>query len=123
MGPAPVAGDYITPGAAAWVTIRMLLGDTDTPFAELKLQDSPDAVTWTDVAGGDMAGSTVGLPTAGDGETVWLWSINPANVNTHLRIAATVGVGVTGANFCIFADVYPAAASTTDPNAIAQLNV
>ncbi|MDQ2946393.1 MAG: hypothetical protein M3Y27_10700, partial [Acidobacteriota bacterium] len=54
-----------------YANFRTVLGTTDTPFTALKLQESDDNATWTDIPGLDYSIAPAVLPSASDGTHVF----------------------------------------------------
>lgn len=80
---------------AGWedVTIVFHLGVTDTAMTVLKLQESNDDSTWTDVTGGSFSSS---LPTALDDGSTWAWRLRCAAHKRYLQIVGTADTAFPG---------------------------
>jgi hypothetical protein len=79
-----------------YATLEVVLGATDVGLTALKLQESDDNSTWTDVPSGDFSISGT-LPTSSNSNTLWGWDINLTGRMRYLRPAITVGNGTLGA--------------------------
>lgn len=75
------------------VTVVFHVGDTDTALTVLKLVESNDDSTWTDVTGGDYSSS---LPAATDDGKTWAWRLLTAAHKRYLSIVATVDTAYAG---------------------------
>lgn len=85
------------------VNVLFSLGASDIAMAALKLQESDDASTWTDITGlvygtsTNIAGSTSALPSADDYNKVYEFSIrNMTGRKRYIQIVATAGNGSAG---------------------------
>ncbi len=77
--------------------IDLVIGATDIAFATLKLQESDDDSTYTDVTGGNFSTSGT-LPSDTADNTIVAWDVDCA-VGTrkrYLKVVATAGNGSVG---------------------------
>jgi hypothetical protein len=79
-----------------YATLEVVLGATDVALTTLKLQESDDNSTWSDVTGGDFSISGT-LPTSSSSNTLWGWDIDLRGRKRYLRPVITVGSGTLGA--------------------------
>ena len=80
---------------AGWedVTIVFHVGFTDTALTVLKLVESDDDSTWTDVTGGSYSSS---LPAGTDDGLTWAWRLLTAAHKRYLSIVATADTAYPG---------------------------
>lgn len=79
-------------------TLRIHLGATDAALSAMKLQESDDNSTWSDVPGGDFSVSPATLPTATSDNSIYEVQVSlRGNRKRYLKPVITVGNGATGA--------------------------
>jgi len=83
----------------SYADILVALGATDIALTALKLQESDDNSTYTDVPLSDYSVAAVGtLPTATDDNHIFGWSVNSkGNRKRYLKPVITIGNGTAGA--------------------------
>lgn len=85
-----------------YCTIIVQLGATDIAMAALKVQDSPDDITFADVDGldtdgdADHQGDVAALPSATDDDKFVIFEIDCRYVDRYLDLVATAGDGAAG---------------------------
>jgi len=81
-----------------YAVIRLALGATDVALTTLKLQESDDNSTFTDITGADFSISPLSLPTNASSNTLWEWQVDLRGTRKrYLRPAITIGNGSLGA--------------------------
>ena len=103
--------------------IAVYIGANDADWTTLKLQESPDNSSWTDVAGADFSIGPNVLPSSSDSYVIWEWQINLALRQRYLRPIQTIGTGVNGAFLTTIAQLYPSPPQSTDTNATQQISI
>jgi hypothetical protein len=88
-----------------YATFKIVLGTTDTPFTALKLQESDDNATWTDISGLDYSIAPAVLPGASDGTHVFGFDVDLRGRKRYLRPLITLGSGTNGAYITVVADL------------------
>jgi hypothetical protein len=89
-----------------YAVIRLSLGATDVALTTLKLQESDDNSTFTDIAGADFSVSPLSLPTNASTDTLWEWQVDlRGSRKRYLRPAITVGNGSLGAFVSVTAEL------------------
>lgn len=84
------------------VEIILALGATDIAMTALKVQESDDDSTYTDIddtvvgTATDLDGNTSSLPSATDDDSVILFNIDMLGKKRYLKVVATFGDGTTG---------------------------
>lgn len=102
-----------------YAVIRLSLGATDVALTTLKLQESDDNSTFTDVTGADFSVSPLSLPTSGSSNTLWEWQVDlRGSRKRYLRPAVTIGNGSLGAFVSVTAEL--SRAEQTPYNATTQ---
>jgi hypothetical protein len=82
--------------------ILVMLGATDVSMAALKVQESDDNSTYTDVVGlrvgtdTEISGSASTLPSATDDNKIWVFDVDCRGRKRYLKLVATAGAGTTG---------------------------
>ena len=97
-----------------YATFIIALGTTDTPFTALKLQESDDNATWTDVPGLDYSIAPAVLPGAADGTHLFTFDVDLRARKRYLRPLVTLGAGTAGAYVTILAALHRAEQSPRD---------
>lgn len=87
-------------GAGA-VDFLIVLGGADIATTVLKVQESDDDTTYTDITDGGFTGSA--LPSATSDNTIWRIRVNMKGKKRHLRLVFTVGDGSTGVTATVIA--------------------
>jgi hypothetical protein len=91
-----------------YAVIRVTLGATDIGLTALKLQESDDNSTFTDVPGTDFSVSPLSLPTSSNGDTLWEFQIDLRGRKRYLKPLVTVGSGTSGAFVSASAELFRA---------------
>ncbi|HEY2589825.1 MAG TPA: hypothetical protein VGI81_29040 [Tepidisphaeraceae bacterium] len=92
-----------------YAVIRVALGATDVGLTALKLQESDDNSTFTDVPGTDFSVSPLSLPTSGNGNTLWEFQVDlRGGRKRYLKPLVTVGNGTVGAFVAVCAELFRA---------------
>jgi hypothetical protein len=91
-----------------YALVRVILGSTDIALTALKLQESDDNSTWTDIPGLDYSVSPATLPTAGDDNHVFSFDVDLRGRKRYLKPIVTVGNGSAGAYVAVLADLFRA---------------
>lgn len=92
-----------------WCDLFVMLGATDIAMAALKLQESDDNATYTDVPGADFAtgtqpdGTAAALPSATQDNTFFAFRVKLNARMRYLDLVATGGDGTAGAYITAFA--------------------
>lgn len=87
---------------AAYAEIVLQLGATDIALTALKLQESDDDSSYTDVTGADFDGGentdgeTLALPSATDDGQTCVFQVDLLGRKRYLQVVATFGDGSTG---------------------------
>lgn len=85
-----------------FASVFAMLGATDIALTVLKLQESDDNSTWTDVSnaafgtGTDSGGSASALPSATDDDKIFAWRYDVSKGKRYLKVVATIGNGAAG---------------------------
>lgn len=93
----------------AFARIFLYLGATDIAMTALKIQESDNDSSYSDVTGlvygtsTDVAGSTSALPTATDDNKCFVFEIDLRGRKRYLDLVATCGDGAAGTYVCAFA--------------------
>jgi hypothetical protein len=104
-----------------YASVHLLLGATDIALTALKLQESDDNATWTDVVGTrfgtdtDMAGNASTLPSATDDNHVFVFDVDCRSRKRYLKPVISVGAGTTGAFAAVLALQSRGAIAPHDP--------
>jgi hypothetical protein len=86
----------------AYSDLVVALGATDIPLSVLKLTESDDNITYTDVPGSDFSVAPATLPSATDDNNFFAWHVQmTGSRKRYLKPAITVGNGATGAFVCV----------------------
>ena len=88
-----------------YAVIRVILGSTDAALTALKLQESDDDATWSDVPGLDYSIGPATLPTAADSNMVFSFDVDLVGRKRYLKPLITVGAGTNGAYVAAIADL------------------
>ena len=88
-----------------YAVFRVVLGSTDAALTALKLQESDDNSTYTDVPGLDYAVSPASLPSASDDNHVFTFDVDLRGRKRYLKPVVTVGNGTNGAYVAVLADL------------------
>ena len=89
-----------------YAVIRLSLGATDIALTTLKLQESDDNSTFTDISGADFSVAPLTLPTSGSSNTLWEWQVDlRGSRKRYLRAAITIGNGSLGAFVSVTAEL------------------
>lgn len=92
-----------------YAVIRVMLGATDVGLTALKLQESDDNSTFTDVPGTDFSVSPLSLPTSSNGNTLWEFQVDlRGGRKRYLKPVITVGNGTLGAFVAVNAELFRA---------------
>lgn len=87
---------------ASYAEIVLQIGATDIAMTVLKVQESDDDSTYTDVSGAtfdggtDVGGGTLALPSATDDNQTCVFQINMVGRKRYLKVVATFGDGTAG---------------------------
>ena len=93
----------------AYAVIRVSLGATDVGLTALKLQESDDNSTFTDVPGADFSVSPLSLPTSSNGDTLWEFQVDlRGGRKRYLKPVVTIGNGTVGAFVAVSAELFRA---------------
>jgi hypothetical protein len=92
--------------SAGWVTFCVLLGALDIALTALKVQESDDDSTFTDVTGTDFSVSPATLPAATDDNNLFGVQVNMLGRKRYLRLVATMGNGVAGGFLVAWAELH-----------------
>ena len=84
---------------------RVALGSTDVALTALKLQESDDNSTWSDIAGLDYSISPATLPTASDDNHLFSFDVDLRGRKRYLKPVITVGNGTNGAYVTVQAEL------------------
>lgn len=82
-----------------YLTVVCYIGATDIAMAALKVQESDDDSTYTDISGLDYTGS---FPSATDDNKFFTFDIDLRNKKRYIRLVATAGNGTTGTYMTAF---------------------
>jgi hypothetical protein len=97
---------------ATYAVIEVVLGATDIALTAMKLQESDDNSTYTDVAGSvfgtsnkdtDVAST---LPSATDDNKVFTWFVDLRGRMRYLKPVITIGNGAAGAFTVVIAELW-----------------
>lgn len=88
---------------AGWVTFLVYMGATDIAVAAMKLRESDDDSTFTDVPGADFSVSPATLPAATDDNKIYAVQVNMLGRKRYLDLTLTGGDGSAGAYFVVLA--------------------
>jgi len=88
---------------AGWVTFEVFLGATDIAVAAMKLRESDDDSSYSDVPGADFSVSPATLPSATDDNHVFAIQVNMLGRKRYLDLTLTGGDGTAGAFFMVVA--------------------
>jgi hypothetical protein len=88
-----------------YATFRVALGSTDAALTALKLQESDDNSTWSDIPGLDYSVSPATLPTATDDNHLFTFDVDLRGRKRYLKPVITVGSGTNGAYVTVQADL------------------
>ena len=88
-----------------YAVFKVILGSTDSGLSELKIQESDDNSTWTDVPGLDFSVSPAVLPSASDSNDIFAFDIDLRGRKRYLRPAIIVGSGTNGTYLTVIADL------------------
>ena len=92
-----------------YAVIRVTIGVTDVGFAALKLQESDDNSTFTDVPGTDFSVAPLALPASTNGDTLWEIQVDlRGGRKRYLKPLITVGNGTVGAFVAVSAELFRA---------------
>ena len=92
-----------------YAVVRVAIGATDVGLTTLKLQESDDNATFTDVAGADYSVAPLALPTNSATNTLWEWQVDlRGSRKRYLRPAITIGNGALGAFVAAEAELFRA---------------
>jgi hypothetical protein len=81
-----------------YAVVRVALGATDVALTTLKLEESDDNSTFTDVPGADYSIAPLALPTSSSSDTLWEWQVDlRGSRKRYLKPAITIGNGSLGA--------------------------
>ena len=97
-----------------YTSIRVILGVSDAALTALKLQESDDNSTWTDISGFDYSISPNTLPAAGAAGRVYAFDTDLRPRKRYLRPVITVASGTTGAFLTVLADLHRAEQAPRD---------
>jgi hypothetical protein len=93
----------------AYAVIRVAIGVTDAGFTALKLQESDDNSTFTDVPGTDFSVSPLALPASTNGNTLWEFQVDlRGGRKRYLKPLVTIGNGSLGAFVAVGAELFRA---------------
>jgi hypothetical protein len=88
-----------------YASIRVALGSTDAALTALKLQESDDDSTWSDIPGLDYSVSPATLPTTANANGIFTFDVNLIGRKRYLKPVITVGSGTNGAYVTVQADL------------------
>ncbi|HZK81277.1 MAG TPA: hypothetical protein VFC46_09430 [Humisphaera sp.] len=88
-----------------YASVRVALGSTDAALTALKLQESDDNSSYSDVPGLDFSVSPATLPTSGAGNSVYSFDVDLRGRKRYLKPVITVGSGTNGAYVTVQADL------------------
>ncbi|HWE02444.1 MAG TPA: hypothetical protein VG326_08530 [Tepidisphaeraceae bacterium] len=88
-----------------YAMVHVALGSTDAALTALKLQESDDDSTWSDVPGLDFSVSPATLPTSSSGNSVYSFDVDLRGRKRYLKPVVTVGSGTNGAYVTVQADL------------------
>ena len=92
-----------------YAVIRVTIGATDVALTALKLQESDDNSTFTDVPGTDFSVAPLSLPTSGNGNTLWEFQVDlRGGRKRYLKPVVTIGNGTLGAFVAVGAELFRA---------------
>jgi hypothetical protein len=81
-----------------YAVVRVAIGATDVGITALKLQESDDNSTFTDVPGTDYSVAPLTLPSSANGNTLWEWQVDlRGSRKRYLKPVITIGNGTLGA--------------------------
>jgi hypothetical protein len=84
---------------------RVVLGSTDAALTALKLQESDDNSSWSDIAGLDYSVSPATLPTASDDNHIFGFDVDLRGRKRYLKPVITVASGSNGAYMAVVAEL------------------
>ncbi|MDE1946198.1 MAG: hypothetical protein KGH93_03335 [Patescibacteria group bacterium] len=117
--------DTQSPNGYDYMTIVFQLGATDVALSALKLTESDDDSSYSDVTGGGFTGSN--LPSATDDGKNWVWNVQLSGARKrYYKVVATAASGSTGAQgacLAILANYTEAPFNATTQNAKAIINL
>lgn len=80
-----------------YVEFLLILGATDIALTVVKLTESDDDSSYSDVSGTTFgAGTAPALPTATDDNKIWAIRVDARHRKRYLKLAVTVGDGTVG---------------------------
>lgn len=88
---------------AGFVTFIVYLGALDIAVAAMKLRESDDDSTYTDVPGADFSVSPATLPSATDDNKFYAVQVNMLGRKRYLDLSLTGGDGTVGTYATVFA--------------------